>query len=441
MKTRFSLLWFILGLGNQLQVLFSLSISEILILLMAPFLVFSEIPHMKRHGVMPFFWVTVLLFCGCVVSLVVNHAEFYQIIRGVSITGILICAVIVGHYMLRNNPEGLKWFFIGALLSGFISIFAFQRSVEVAEGGGADFESIMSVKLFWIRRLSLLILTPLLAFYLRMPLVYSIWAPLSLALFSILTSTSGRSASLAFLGAAAVVVIGGKKRKSMSRLGKHFTLLFCCAVVGIFLIKAVYQWAALNNYLGDEARTKYEQQTAGGTGIVQLLIGGRADAFIGLLAVADSPIVGKGYWARDTERYRERFLEKYGTVEDYEHYKNYMSYLLKNGFTFDRGIIPCHSHITSFWLWYGLPGLLFWLYAIYVIFRFLRQDVAIIPQWYYWLAASVPGLMWHIFFSPFHDRVEFPLMVVAMLLARAIRLGKYQIPFDMISEIENNERT
>ena len=75
------------------------------------------------------------------------------------------------------------------------------------------------------------------------------------------------------------------------------------------------------------------------------------------------------------------------------------------------------------------------------MFRFLRQDVAIIPQWFYWLAASVPGLMWHIFFSPFHDRIEFPLMVVAMLLARAIRLGRYQMPFDMISEIEKNERT
>lgn len=440
MKTKFSLLWFVLGLGIQLQVLFSLSISEILVLLMAPFLVFSEIPHMKRYGVMPFFWMTVFLFCGCVISLIANHAVFHQAIRGVSVTGIIVCAVIVSHYLLRNNPEGLKWFFIGALLSGFISIFVFQRSVEVTEVGGSDVESIMSGKLFWIHRLSLLILTPLFAFYLRMPLVYSIGAPLSLALFSILTSSSGRAASLAFLGAAAVVVIGGKKTKSMSRLGKHFTILFCCAVVGIFLIKVVYQWAALNNYLGDEARTKYEQQTVGGTGIIQLLVGGRADAFIGLLAVADSPIVGKGYWAKDTEGYREQFLGKYGTVEDYEYYKNYISYLMKNGLAFDRGI-PCHSHITSFWLWFGLPGLLFWLYAIYVMFRFLRQDVAIIPQWFYWLAASVPGLMWHIFFSPFHDRIEFPLMVVAMLLARAIRLGRYQMPFDMISEIEKNERT
>ena len=59
---------------------------------------------------------------------------------------------------------------------------------------------------------------------------------------------------------------------------------------------------------------------------------------------------------------------------------------------------------------------------------------------FYWLAAGVPGLMWHMLFSPFHSRVELPLYVVGMLIARAVRLGKYQLPYAMIREIEEVER-
>lgn len=440
MQKKLSFLWFLIGLGSQLQVLFSLSISEGLVLLMTPFLIFSELPHMKRTGVMPFFQMAVLLFCGCVVSLVANHAEFYRFIRGASITGIMICSVVVGHYMLRNHPQGLKWYFIGLIISRFACIFIFRRAVEVASVGGADADAIMSGALFWIERLGSLLLTPIAAFYLKLPLVYSVGAPLFMVLFSVFYSVSGRSAALSFLGAAVLVLIGRKKRKTMAALGRHFLLIFSCALVGIFVAKAAYQWAALNNYLSEGARKKYELQTRGGTGIVQLLIGGRADSFVGLLAVADAPILGKGYWAPDTGGYYEAFLSKYGNPDDYEKYLENMVYRARKGIYSEDKIIPCHSHITSFWLWYGLPGLLFWLYVIYVAFRFIRHDAAVVPQWYYWLVACLPGTMWHIFFSPFASRIGIPVMGIAMLLARAIRLGKFQLPFEMIKEIEANER-
>ena len=180
--------WFLLGLGSQLQVLFSLSISEVLVLITAPFLMVSEIPYMRRNGVMPFFWMAILLFCGCVVSLIVNQAQSYQVIRGVSITGLIVFAIVVGHYMLRNDPAGLKWFFIGVMLSRFLCIFVFQRSVEVAAVGSDELDALMSGKLFWIQRIGALLTAPIQAFYLKIPIIYSICAPLFLALFSILIS-------------------------------------------------------------------------------------------------------------------------------------------------------------------------------------------------------------------------------------------------------------
>ena len=434
-----SFLWFFIGLGSMLQVLFSLSMTEILVLLMAPFLTFTEISHMRRTGVVPFFWMAILLFCGCVVSLIVNHVEFYQAIRGVSVTGIIICSIVVGHYMLRKCPQGLKWYFIGVMFSGFICIFVFQRSVEIADAGTTDVNAIMSGPLFWIQRLSALLLTPVFAFYLRVPLFYSVGAPIFMTFFSIVYSSSGRAAALSFLASAALVFLGRKKQESMAALGKHFMVLFCGAIIFVFIAKAGYQWAALNNYLGEGAREKYERQSAGGSGIIKLIIGGRSDAFVGLLAVADSPILGKGYWAKDTEGYYETFLSRYGTLDDYDEYYKRRMYYARMGFHRER-MISCHSHITSFWLWYGLPGLLFWIYVIYVIFRYLKRDVAAVPQWFYWLVAGIPGLIWHIFFSPFNNRFGLPLLVVGMLIARAVRFGKYQLPWEMIKEIEEAER-
>ena len=440
MNKKLTIPWLLLGLGSQLQVLFSLSISEILVLIFAPFLVFSEIPYMRKHGVISFFYMTILLFCGCIVSLVVNGCEFYQVIRGVSVTGIVICAVIVGHYMLRNDPVGLKWYFIGVMLSSIVSIFVFQRTVEVISVGGSDVRAIMSGPLFWIHRVGIVLITPILAFYLKMPLIYSVGAPLFMTVFSMLISASGRAAALSYIAAAAIVLIGRRRRFTMAVLGRHFMLICFCAVIGVIIAKSTYEWAALNDYLGEKARKKYEYQSAGGNSIVKLLIGGRADAFVGLLAVADSPIFGKGYWALDTKGYYEIFLSRYGNPDDYDKYLELTTYYSQLGISRREQMIACHSHITSFWVWYGIIGLLFWIYVIHIMFRFLRQDAPVVPQWYYWLAAGVPGVLWHIFFSPFNNRIGVPLMIIGMFMARAVRLGKYHLPDIMIREIEEVER-
>ncbi len=436
-----SFFWFVLGLGVQLQVVFSLSITEVVVLLYTPFILASELPQMRRTGVLTFFNMAVLLVIGCIVSLIVNHAEFYRALRGLSVTGLILCSVVVAHRMIRTHPAGLKWFFIGAMMSTILCTFVFQRSVEVASVGGEDLDSIMSGPLFWIGRVKEVLSMPSTAFYLKMPLLYSSGVQIFLAVFSMMISASGRSAALGALGCAAMVIIGRKKRKSIATIGRHFAILLSLAVIGIFAAKTVYQWAALNNYLGEKARAKYEHQSSGGNSIVKLLIGGRADSFVGLLAIADSPIFGKGYWAPDTNGYDEEFLAKYGNLDDFEQYlKTRMHYAEMGIDVRSQKMISCHSYITSFWLWYGLPGLLFWIYVVYVVFRYLRQDAPAVPQWFFWLAAGVPSFLWALCFSPFNMRFPLPLWVVGMLIARAVRLGKCHLPFEMIREIEENER-
>ena len=75
-----------------------------------------------------------------------------------------------------------------------------------------------------------------------------------------------------------------------------------------------------------------------------------------------------------------------------------------------------------------------------MLVRFLKDDAAVVPQWYGWLVCGIPGLMWHIFFSPFAERVTTALLLVACLMARAVRLGRFALPYEMMREIDELER-
>lgn len=434
---RCTLFWLLLGLGSQLQVLFSLSLSEVAVLVIAPFMMFSEIPHMKRTGAFYFFGLAGLLVLSCMSSLIYNHCAAFQVVRGLSVTCLIFLSIPIVHRLLRNDPEGVKWMFVGMTISLILCTFTFQKSVEVMEAGG-DSEAITSNTLYWVSRINSIICLPSMTMYLKLPIAYSVGATSFMAFFALFTTASGRSAALSALGAAAIVLVGRKKRRSIRKIGKYFVLYLSIAIVGIFVFKACYKHAAKSGMLGEKAYAKYFAQTKSGEGIVNLIVGGRASSFMGFLAIADSPILGKGYWAQDVDGYNDEFIRRFGDPDDYSELQRNRAYAMAKGVYRDH-LIECHSHITSFWLWYGFVGLCFWLYVMYVMFRYIRQDAYVIPQWFFWLAAGMPGMLWAILFSPFHGRIDIALYVCGMLFCRAVRLGRCQLPQKMIAQIEKVE--
>jgi hypothetical protein len=334
---------------------------------------------------------------------------------------------------------GFKWMLVGVAISNVLCTFIFQKSVEVFTlAGGVSGEgaiaAIISGPIFWITRLNALLRSIPEGWYLQCPTIFSVGAPLFMAGFSMLTTTSGRSAALGAISAAALILIGGKKRESIKRrLCNKFGFLCCCAIMGVFCLHSLYHASAINGWLGEEALKKYEAQSKGEKSIAKLLLGGRMDSFCGLIACIDKPIVGFGPWAMDENGYEAEFLLKYGTYEDVETFKRNEEWKMARGGV--AGLIPCHAYITEFWLWYGIFGLLFWLYVVFVLIRYLKHDCWVVPQWFMWIAASVPGYFWGIFFSPWANRVGGIFFVVACLMARAVRQGRQKMPDYMIEEI------
>jgi hypothetical protein len=319
----------------------------------------------------------------------------------------------------------------------------FQKSVEVmglagGVAGEGAVDAIMSGPIYWIGRLNNILRAIPEGWYLQCPTFVSVGVPIFMVGFSMLTSASGRSAALGAIGTVGLILIGGKKRETIRRrLCNKFWLWCCIAVVGIFCMHTLYRVAATQGWLGEDALRKYEQQSRGETGIMPLLLGGRMESFCGLIACVDKPIIGFGPWAMDNDGYTGEFLEKYGTYEDASNYYKQMEWNLAHGHT--QHMIHCHAYITEFWLWYGIFGLLFWLYIIFVLLRYLKQDCWVVPQWYMWIAASIPGYFWGIFFSPWSARVGGIIFIVACLMARAVRRGRQELPDYMIEEIAKSE--
>ena len=401
-------------------------------------MVIRDYSLLKRHGIMQFFVLSLLVIVGCIIASIVNDSPFDAVMRGLAATSILSCSIVFSHWMLCRDPGGFKWYILMLPVSAVVSTFVFQTANELAQFGDSA-KDIMSGPIFWISRLHPLVMAPTKGWYLQTPGFINIIAPMFMAVFSIMTTTSGRSAMLGAVGFAVLVIVGGKTRHSMSRIMRHFWAFCIGAILLCGVMYTVYKVSVIQGWLGEDARRKYEIQTSGGQGGVgRLILGGRGESVIGYFACMDKPIVGWGPWALDENDYAEKFISRYGTLEDVKAMNDFKAWRMRNGMP--TRMIPVHAYITEFWVWYGVLGLIFILYIFFVLLRYLKQDVVVVPQWFAWLACSIPGVVWAIFFSPLTERFGTSLFVVACLMARAVRKGTFQLPIEMIEEIEKSER-
>ena len=201
MSRKHTLAWFLFGLGSQLQIVASLSITELFVFATAPFIFLKEKDYMRRNGVMPFFGLSLLVVVGCVVACIVNHTAPIYVLRGMAVACLLPCTVVVGHWMLRRDMGGFKWMLIGTAISSVLCTFVFQKSVEVTglAGGVAGegaVDAIMSGPIYWTHRLGGALNAIPKGWYLQCPLIVSICIQVFMAAFSMLTTVSGRGTAL-----------------------------------------------------------------------------------------------------------------------------------------------------------------------------------------------------------------------------------------------------
>ncbi|WP_435418988.1 hypothetical protein WAB17_05365 [Parerythrobacter aurantius] len=312
----------------------------------------------------------------------------------------------------------------------YLVAFAMGVGVAAIFGVPEDFESD-AWKFGYDRALVLLTIGSLVIASVVFPRLRYLAPLLFLAIAVFLLLQSARSAFgvlfiCAILAAAALVFARSVRLRERLTAGIYSVMLLfgVAAAVGA---TGIYGQAVETGALGREALIKYRDQTSGE---VPLLLGGRTESLVSVRAIADSPIIGHGSWAKDPYYVGLHYATK-----------------LKLGLpVFDPGqgkqrLIPTHSYLMGAWVEAGIAGGLFWLWVLLLpfvaLYSLLRRVEPLMPLVVY---CSV-SLVWSVLFSPFGATervlVAFQLVVLSwtitihggrLVLAPLFRRGASRAP-------------
>ncbi len=165
-----------------------------------------------------------------------------------------------------------------------------------------------------------------------------------------------------------------------------FAMLGVLGLAGAQGLMALYGFAAGSGALGVEAKEKYEWQTSGDLSLLQ---SGRVESLVSLQAIADSPVLGHGSWARDMH-YVMLLVDRLDAAG-----------MKMEGDPFASDLIPSHSHLFGAWVEAGLLGGVFWIgvliagvMALYRVLKINDPPISLV-------ALLLFDLLWTILFSPF----------------------------------------
>lgn len=430
-----SVLLFMLGLGSLTQIYFlgCVSLSELVIFVIAPILYLKKYRIFRYMEFSHFINMLIGLIIALMVSSWYNNTAYPFVVKAFASIYSVLTYFIVVSYLLKDNFNGLRWLLIGIFVSSVITIVAFNPTAQVSESGFSyvgetETRDILEGQLFWSDKMRQLLQLVVGGFYYQCPLFISVLSPIIFIAVVVATTVSGRASSVAFIISGVMMLIGRKKRKSMGTIGRYFFLYIFIGISLLFLIKHGYVYAARNGHLGFEAKAKYETQSRKGDDLLTMLMSGRTGFFTAIPAALSRPLVGYGPYAEDVEGYAGRFIMKYGDEQEIA------SYLISEKKARVVGYmrqIPTHSYIMGAWVHYGLFGLIFYLWILYLLYQHIKKYAAAIPQWYGYLCMLIPYYLWHIFFSPFGQRWQFALFMACIFYARAVGKGLILLPYSM----------
>ena len=416
---------------TQVRIIGSIGVSELIIFLVAPFVYIQDLPMLRRHGFSTAINLAWLACLGCVISSIYNHTYLLNALRGVAACYALVAIPVVLHRLLWNNLDGFKWFILGVCVSGILTLFGMRTGVEEAmvERLGDATES----ELYFGRHFASFFTLPLYIFYFKTPTIIAVLCAMFPSVLTIATTSTGRSQIMTSFAGILLVLFINKKVINMERVKRCFWILAIGGLCFVSLLAAAYKVAAKSGVLNEKAQKKYESQQGDSKGgALSLIMHGRSEFFIALFACCDEPIFGFGPWPVDRRGYTTDFLAKYGDSEAYENLLEHRKNLNALGIT--EFLLPGHSHLMTHWLCYGILGLPYWIYILYLMFKVMRKHLSAIPQWCGYFVMAIPGSIWNVFFSPLSGRVETSFFIVCLLLAIAVGEGRIALSVKMQRE-------
>lgn len=412
-SSREKMLLFLIGTFSMtsIKLVGMIGISELIMLIVAPFVFLNKIYVLRKEGVMPILILTLLWFLGACLSDYLIGTPLLIALRGIAFPLVTFATIVCVYVCLRKDPYNLKYLIVGMTVSSILTIFFFKRNI--GSGAVSAIEQTISYKLFWASLFTLIFTLPMQINYFKTPLIYAIPASLALSIYDL--HIGGRSMFLIALVTSIMFMFVRHNTNKLKFLRKYsLVFLGLLLFVGIFA-GSIYKKAVKKGWMGEAELVKYEQQTGGrGEDLLSIVMSGRSDFFVSLIAALDRPILGWGSHALDYNNCQVDFALKYGSDK-----------AIEEALQFRRRVgiprLPMHSPLTAFWAWHGIFGFLFWAYALYLILVVFIKHIADFPPYFGYLAISVPSFLWIILASPYTQRTGLCTLLAVCLLIKNMK--------------------
>jgi hypothetical protein len=191
-----------------------------------------------------------------------------------------------------------------------------------------------------------------------------------------------------------------------------------------YVALTAYAFLAQSGAMGAMAQATYRAQSNSAYGAFGVLLGGRPEIFISTQAIADSPIIGHGSWARDMNYYLKfRQLAALGFdvresgVTD------------PDALVSTRGLepeIPSHSILFGSWVWAGVLAAVFWVYVLFLTMRALGTAVLSVDPLAPLIVHASTLFLWDILFSPYGNDRRFEAAIFLTVSIAYIELRTRQ---------------
>lgn len=389
---------FCLGLFTMIKVRFlgTFGVSELFMICLLVFK--SKDAHFFRNkDAKLLFNLALLWLFGTIATDLLRDSGSVDMLKGIFSIVFLILILPASYWCLYDKIERVLYYVAGLSLSAIIG-FKFQQSVgfdeyemDVWQVYAFEYLAVFVASLMFYKRKSAIGYSVLIS--------YGAWS-----LFH-----QSRNVFLLFVISSVTIFVMQSYMKNnhiphrvaQKRFNNGFIKLLVVLSLTFWGIKGTYEHYASNGTLGERAKNKYESQKNSSMGLVS----GRGDFFITLKMIKESPIIGYGSYAKDKNELAYQKAKELGFKSDLEYSQQRIR----------RTLIPGHSYILGAWVYNGILGLPFWIFSIWLIFKFifhgLYSDVKLSPLLIIWSAI----FMWNILFSPFANRA-----IIAMLLSALI---------------------
>lgn len=205
--------------------------------------------------------------------------------------------------------------------------------------------------------------------------------------------------------------------KSQPQRSKINTLVVM-AIMGAcaFAVFQFYIIGAPKGWFGEDAITKYENQSAKSTSGDFSVLSGRQELLFSWPKIAESPVVGWGSWAKDSNFYIGRAKELGLRV---------------SRTAVKKELIPTHSHLFGAWVECGIAGAIFWAACIGLAASVLiRSQLSKFGDLSPALGFIAILFFWDILFSPFagerrvHDAFVLWILIISSSSRKSLELIK-----------------